>query len=585
MWNSKSNKCTGSPLLLSKSNLACDSNNNGLVKLDEKGKMVVCNGEKKKYTGVGSGGGGVGFTEDMPAANCEVAMTASPYYLKSGKFWIIGADKKTGYQHVCEISADQANAADLGGDGSDTNNAARDCYALRDFWGKEGKASVYIRNKGKVQCDFDVWGSVDSRPAASADWAGEVNKYATMAKSYGKGHTGSIKLMDRQSHLVSFQSGDVVLVHQTQHSDAGKAGQYEWNILKENHGLVYPLKHDYCSGVFEKTDGSSCVTQLVRTPYAMKGNIKSKVTARAWDGYSGGIVALKATESITVNAEVNVDGKGFRGGREHYFFESGNGKAWGSAGDQGESYRGRGKRDGINAGFGNCRGPANQARGYKGRGKANGGGGGGGGGACHGGGGAGGGYGTWTGVGRCANKRQGSNKNGDGSPEGTRAGSWSERGVEYGDANMVRPQLGSGGGGGNSYSPNSRDKNGGGEGGGLIFLDGGKAVDFGSGKLTAKGTQGWPRSGTSLYSWWQRSNSQDGSGGGGAGGGILLKGGEKVTIKTKKVEVYGGSCGANTGWNKGHQMGGAGGKGRFAVVAKTVSGAPSDTASYKKVSP
>lgn len=590
MWNSKSNKCTGSPLLLSKSSLACDSDSNGLVKLDEKGKMVVCNGEKKKYAGVGSGGAaGGGLSEDMPATNCEAAMAASRFFLKSGKYWILGSDKKTAYQRVCDISSSQDGAEDLGGDGSDTNNAARDCWALKSFWGAEGKAMVYIRNKGKVECDFTL-----GDPAAYADWAGEVNKYAPMATSYSKGHKDSILLMNRQGHLSSFKAGNWVLIHQTQHPDFTKVGQYEWNWLKEDVDgtsaeLFFPLKHDYCSGTFEKTDGTSCVTQLVRTPYVVKGNIKSGVTARAWDGYSGGIVALKATENIAVNAEVNVDGKGFRGGREHYFFEkSGGCKGNPSAGDQGESFKGRGKRDGVSAGFGCCRGKANAPRGYNGRGLANGGGGGGGGGACHGGGGAGGGYGTWSGVGKCANRGYGSNLAGDGSPETGRAGSWSVRGDEYGDANMVRPQLGSGGGGGNSYSPNSRDKNGGGEGGGLIFLDGGKSVDFGSGKLSAKGKQGFPRAGTSLYNWWQRSNSQDGSGGGGSGGGILLEareGDQKVNIKSKKVDVQGGLCGANTGWNKGAQMGGGGGKGRFAIVAKTVAGTPSDAASYKKVDP
>jgi len=88
---------------------------------------------------------------------------------------------------------------------------------------------VYIRNKGKVECDFTL-----GDPAAYADWAGEVNKYAPMATSYSKGHKDSILLMNRQGHLSSFKAGNWVLIHQTQHPDVTKVGQYEWNWLKED---------------------------------------------------------------------------------------------------------------------------------------------------------------------------------------------------------------------------------------------------------------------------------------------------------------------------------------------------------------
>lgn len=590
-WNSNSKKCTGSPVLLSKSDLACDTNNNGLVKLDAKGKMVVCNGGKKKYTGVGSGAGGEksGLAEDTPATGCEGAVMASPYQLKSGKFWVLGNDKTTAFQRVCEINTD-GTAEDLGGDGSDSNNAARDCWALKDYWGKEGTGSFYLRS-GKTDCDFNI-----GAPLESGTWGGVVNKYAAMTKDYSKGYTGGIELENRNGQRNSFKFGDTVLIHQTQHKNKDLAGQYEWNVIKKELDgaeatLLFPLKHNYCSGKFDTTDGSACVTQLVRTPYVKTGLIKSKVTAYPWDGHIGGIVSLKATEKISVNSDVDVSCQGFRGGYEHYKFQTNGGcRAHPSAGDQGESYKGRGKMDGVTAGFNCCSGPRNawEANGYKGRGKANGGGGGGGAGACHGGGGGGGGYGTYTNVPKCTNSCGHRGRAGDGSPECYRAGSWATRGDSTGDAEMVRPQLGNGGGGGNSYSPNSRDKNGGGEGGGLIFIDGGKQVEFGSGKLKSNGCQGWPRKGTGLANWWQRSNSQDGSGGSGSGGGVKLEARKsQSTINLNgngRVEIKGGPCGTNTGWRPGAQTGAAGGNGRFAAVAKTVKGSAA-TESYKKVAP
>ena len=179
--------------------------------------------------------------------------------------------------------------------------------------------------------------------------------------------------------------------------------------------LLKGLAQDYCTGTFDHTGTKGCVTQMVRVPYVKKGTVTGKVVPAKWDGYVGGIVAMKATEIITIKSEINVDGQGFRGGD----MQSGGGscRAHSSAGDQGESYLGKGKRDGNSAGFSCCRGPSNAERGYRGRGKAHGSGGGGGGGACHGGGGGGGGYGTWDGVGKCSNACGHKGKAGDGSPE------------------------------------------------------------------------------------------------------------------------------------------------------------------------
>jgi hypothetical protein len=179
--------------------------------------------------------------------------------------------------------------------------------------------------------------------------------------------------------------------------------------------FVKPLKHNYKSGIYNKENGASRVVQILTVPYVKEARITSKLTAPKWDGYTGGIVALKAFNKLIVDAEINVNGMGFRGGERQG--GSGGCRAHSSAGDQGESYKGLGKRDGKSGGFGCCSGTSNAKTGFNGRGLSNGGGGGGGGGACHGGGGAGGGYGTFTGTPKCSNACGHKGDAGDGSPE------------------------------------------------------------------------------------------------------------------------------------------------------------------------
>ena len=209
-WNSGTNKCAGSPVLLSTSTLSCGTGTNGLAKLDDEGKMVVCNGAKSKFQEVGSGGaGGYGLSESMPANNCATIVARSPYFLKSGPFWFQLKDKSV-IQKACDIRG--TDATDMGGDGSSSAKAAKDCFALKDFWGKEsGKGNFYIIGEGKVECNFDI-----GSPEESANWSGQINKYIPLAKSPGKGETNIAVVTNKGSGISSFKFGDTVLIHQTQ---------------------------------------------------------------------------------------------------------------------------------------------------------------------------------------------------------------------------------------------------------------------------------------------------------------------------------------------------------------------------------
>ncbi|MFK5968952.1 MAG: hypothetical protein QM487_02370 [Candidatus Marithrix sp.] len=92
--------------------------------------------------------------------------------------------------------------------------------------------------------------------------------------------------------------------------------------------LAHFFHRTYYSGEFDSDIAT--VTQVVSIPNytTVTVNNGSSITASAWDGYSGGIIALKAQASTTNNGNINANGKGYRGGDE--IPHDGNGSPGGS---------------------------------------------------------------------------------------------------------------------------------------------------------------------------------------------------------------------------------------------------------------
>ena len=91
----------------------------GLLKLDEEGQMVQCNGAKKgaeKFVTVGGGSGFLGLAEALPAQSCEQIAIRAPFtLLDSNLYWIVGADGETAINVGCKMAA--RPAVSKGGDG------------------------------------------------------------------------------------------------------------------------------------------------------------------------------------------------------------------------------------------------------------------------------------------------------------------------------------------------------------------------------------------------------------------------------------------------------------------------------------
>ncbi len=108
----------------------------------------------------------------------------------------------------------------------------------------------------------------------------------------------------------------------------GNAGNYEIGIIGSVGPGVIVLKN-----TLARTYSIAGLVQLVRIPQYVNANVTGTLTCDPWNGNTGGILAFMASGTVTLNANVNVNGKGFRGAiappgtfncySSNYFYPSG----------------------------------------------------------------------------------------------------------------------------------------------------------------------------------------------------------------------------------------------------------------------
>jgi hypothetical protein len=120
-----------------------------------------------------------------------------------------------------------------------------------------------------------------------------------------------------------FKAGDRVLIIQMQGavidqrdtSSFGSitannnAGNYELATVDEVHGYTFILHYELA-----RTYTLSGIVQVVRVPSYTNVVISDTLKPKAWDGSTGGILALIASGTVTMNADMNAVGCGFREG-------------------------------------------------------------------------------------------------------------------------------------------------------------------------------------------------------------------------------------------------------------------------------
>lgn len=309
--------------------------------------------------------------------------------------------------------------------------------------------------------------------------------------------TGTSGAVALSATNASFAANQEILIHQTRGTSPGV---WERNTIQSyTAGTITttnPLGNTYTSGA----------QVLVLKQYTnVTINTGITLTAKAWNGTVGGIVAFLANGTITVTGTITASSKGFIGGTARSGVDHG--------GYQGESSTAAGGSESTSANG------------------TGGGGGGSGAGTGGGGGGAGGGHATV----------------GTSGTAGVPSASGGTRGNSGGSADLTTMVFGGSGGSGGTDDNNSSGSSGaGGNSGGAIFIMGATTTITGS--VVALG--GAAGSATS---------TGHGGGGGGSGGSILVKA-QTATLGSSLLAATAGSGGSGSG-NGG--AGGAGSTGRI----------------------
>jgi len=335
------------------------------------------------------------------------------------------------------------------------------------------------------------------------------------------------------------------------------AGNMEYAVAASNLStaggtltIASGLAHSYQNTAFG-TDGQYTY-QVIRVPVYYDVLLTGTITAPRWDGYTGGVLVLYATDQIMMNSQtVDASGLGFRGGGGRAFTGSGSGtsadyitsSSYNANGSKGQGIAGTPKYLNHNNSFLDVSGTEGYPNGSYAKGApANAGGGGTDGNPANnndentgGGGGANGGAGGYGGNSWNSNL-----------PVGGRPGS------VFSQASASRLIMGGGGGAGTTNNatgtPGSGFASSGAAGGGIIILYGQNGIT-GTGTIKANGTNA---NSTVL---------NDGTGGGGAGGTVLIYSGNGIASNLT-VQAKGGNGGSNeTVSGPAHGPGGGGGGG------------------------
>ena len=124
---------------------------------------------------------------------------------------------------------------------------------------------------------------------------------------------------------VGYSAGDLVLLIQMQGAAVDSAnnnsgfgrilnynncGNYEFGIILVVTGNTISFQ----SPIIRSYSIPGKV-QLVRVPRFVNANVSGTLDCMAWNGSVGGVLALKVANNLTLNSDINISGKGFRGGQ------------------------------------------------------------------------------------------------------------------------------------------------------------------------------------------------------------------------------------------------------------------------------
>jgi len=182
-----------------------------------------------------------------------------------------------------------------------------------------------------------AWVLIPVSFAQTASLSGTINDYAAIEEihAYEENDVDSVLL---SAPPVAFSIGDTVMVFVVKGAGVRQdsllsppppkapgipqpsrySGKYAFMIIDAIDGNTVVLNTSfYANGRNEigvLADGE--VAQLIRVPYYRRAEVNGTVSALPWDGSKGGVVAMFVSTTLTLNADIDVTGQGFRGASE-----------------------------------------------------------------------------------------------------------------------------------------------------------------------------------------------------------------------------------------------------------------------------
>lgn len=125
-------------------------------------------------------------------------------------------------------------------------------------------------------------------------------------------------------NIKNFTIGDTILIIQMQGAvidssnsqtfgsikDYANSGNYEFNYIEKILDNTFILKNKLINN-YDFGIGS---VQLIKVPFFENYSTTNKLTCLPWDGEIGGVLVLNIKNTLSLNHEIDVTGRGFRGG-------------------------------------------------------------------------------------------------------------------------------------------------------------------------------------------------------------------------------------------------------------------------------
>ncbi len=155
---------------------------------------------------------------------------------------------------------------------------------------------------------------------AQTNISGIVNDYASVTAIDPCNNTLTV------ASTAGFSPGDKVLLIQMKGAsinssnsssygtinDYNEAGNYEFATIASISGTTITPQF-----ALQRSYDANQPIQLVRIPTYTNATINSMLTSADWNGSTGGILVLECSDTLFVNAAIDLSGKGFRGGTDY----------------------------------------------------------------------------------------------------------------------------------------------------------------------------------------------------------------------------------------------------------------------------